>query len=179
MSDFTGQYDACRNPYLPQFVERFHPELPRRACFEHSAIHDHRFDFVSRALVGTQINQVYAIQRKHDGEFVPYLHEGKRTANGGRPWAPDGHADLTPLPSFEVPAGKDYDSTAYVYHRTEPDGDGRVTTIMAKRGEYPAGVHSTRTYGVQPDTDFDRYQWSPSRLWEIVADVMLGQKVTP
>ncbi|WP_447778365.1 hypothetical protein [Pseudomonas chlororaphis] len=162
-----------------QRLHVWHPELPRRACFEHSAIHDHRFDFVSRVLVGTQINHVYSIQKKHDGDFVLYLHEGKRTANGGRPWTPDGRADLTPVVSFEVQAGKDYDSTAYVYHRTEPSGDGRVATIMRKTGEWPAGAHSTCRVGIQPDTDFDRYQWSPAQLWEIVADVMLGQKVAP
>ncbi|MHC8358489.1 hypothetical protein ACYZTL_25590 [Pseudomonas sp. LB3P81] len=162
-----------------QRLHVWHPELPRRACFEHSAIHDHRFDFTSRVLVGTQINHVYAMQRKHDGEFVLYLHEGKRSANGGRPWTPDGHADLTPLPSFEVPAGKDYDSTAYVYHRTEPGGDGRVATIMAKRGEYPAGAHSTCRVGIEPDTVFDWFQWSPAQLWEVVSDVLLGQKVAP
>jgi hypothetical protein len=162
-----------------QRLHVWHPELPRRTCFEHSAIHDHRFDFTSRVLVGTQNNHVYAHQKKHDGEFVLYLHEGKRTANGGRPWTPDGCADLNLVASFDVSAGKDYDSTAYVYHRTEPGGDGRVATIMQKTGEWQAGAHSTCRAGIQPDTDFDRFQWSPVRLWEIVADVMLGQKVTP
>ncbi|MNY59067.1 hypothetical protein D3C86_1954740 [compost metagenome] len=50
---------------------------------------------------------------------------------------------------------------------------------MAKRGEYPAGAHSTCKFGIQPDTDFDRFQWSPAQLWEVVSDVLLGQQVTP
>lgn len=162
-----------------QRLHVWHPELPRRACFEHSAIHDHRFDFVSRVLVGTQINYIYEIKKKHDGDFVLYLHEGKRTDNGGRPWLPDGRANLTPITSLEVQAGKDYASTAYVYHSTEPGGDGRVATIMRKTGEWQAGAHSTCAYGVQPDTDFDRFQWSPAKLWEVVSDVLLGQQVTP
>jgi hypothetical protein len=58
---------------------------------------------------------------------------------------------------------------------TRPGGDGRVATIMAKRGEYPAGAHSTCRFGIQPDTDFDRFQWSPAQLWEVVADVLIGQ----
>lgn len=162
-----------------QRLHVWHPELPRRACFVQSAIHNHRFDFHSRVLAGTQINHVYAMQRRHDGDYTLYLHEGKRTANGGRPWSPDGRAYLTPLPSYEVPAGMNYESTAYVYHRTEPGGDGRVATIMIKGSEYPGGAHSTCLYGIKPDTDFNRYQWSPAQLWEIVADVLLGQPVTP
>ena len=77
---------------------------------------------------------------------------------------------------INLAAGSDYNTLAYHFHHTEPGGDGRVATIMKKRGEYPAGAHSTCIYGVQPDTDFDRYQWSPVRLWEIVADVMIGQR---
>jgi len=162
-----------------QRLHVWHPELPRRACFKHSAIHDHRFNFTSRVIVGKQINHCFELERCDDGGFVLYLHEGARTPGGGRPWTPDGRAHLIPDGVITVEAGNDYNTRAYHYHRTEPGGDGRVATIMAKRGEYPHGAHSTCTYGVQPDTDFDRYQWSPSQLWEIVADVMLGQRLTP
>lgn len=162
-----------------QRLHVWHPELPRRACFESSAIHDHRFNFMSRVLVGMQINHCFDIRRCDDGEYILYLHEGARTSGGGRPWTPDGRADMVPDGVIEVEAGNGYTTQAYHYHRTEPGGDGRVATIMKKRGEYPAGAHSTCIYGVQPDTDFDRYQWSPAQLWEIVTDVMLGQRVTP
>jgi len=43
-----------------QRMHVWHPELPRRACFEHSAIHNHRFDFDSLVIVGTQINVEFA-----------------------------------------------------------------------------------------------------------------------
>lgn len=162
-----------------QRLHVWHPELPRRACFKDSAIHDHRFNFTSRVIVGAQINHEYDLQRHDEGEFMLYLHEGARTAGGGRPWTPDGRANLVRAYSGVIVAGNDYNTQAYQYHRTEPGGDGRVATIMAKRGDYPAGAHSTCTYGVEPDTDFDRYQWSPAKLWAIVADVMLGQQVSP
>lgn len=161
-----------------QRLHVWHPELPRRACFEHSAIHDHRFDFVSRVLVGTQVNHCFDMQRHDAGDFVLYLHEGKRSANGGRPWTPDGRAILERGPVFEVRAGNDYGTRAYEYHRTEPGGDGRVATIMQKQSEFPAGAHSTCRFGVQPDTDFDRYQWSPAKLWEVVTDVLLGRLIS-
>lgn len=162
-----------------QRLHVWHPELPRRACFAHSAIHDHRFNFTSRVIVGTQLNHCFKMERCDDGAYMLYLHEGSRTAGGGRPWTPDGRANLVIDGEFKVAAGNDYNTIAYDYHATTPGGDGRVATIMAKRGEYPAGAHSTCTFGVQPDTDFDRYQWSPTQLWEIVSDVMLGQRVNP
>lgn len=157
-----------------QRLHVWHPELPRRRCFEHSAIHDHRFNFTSRVLVGTQINHVYKLERRMDGELVLYLHEGARTACGGRPWTPDGRAELKRIETFKVEAGNDYNTLAYEYHRTEPGGDGRVATIMQKRGDYPAGAHSTCRHGIQPDTDFDRYQWTPAQLWEVVRDVLIA-----
>ncbi|APD20717.1 hypothetical protein [Pseudomonas phage PA5] len=30
------------------------------------------------------------------------------------------------------------------------------------------------TLGVDPETDFDRYQWSVPTLWEVVIDVLGG-----
>lgn len=162
-----------------QRLHVWHPELPRRACFEHSAIHDHRFNFTSRVIVGAQINHEYDMERHEEGEFMLYLHEGARTAGGGRPWTLDGRAHLIRAYSGVIEAGNDYNTQAYAYHRTEPGGDGRVATIMAKRGEHPAGAHSTCKFGIQPDTDFDRFQWSPAQLWEVVSDVLLGKKVTP
>jgi hypothetical protein len=160
-----------------QRLHVWHPELPRRACFEHSTIHDHRFNFTSRVIVGTQFNHTFDIIRHDAGEFMLYLHEGARTAGGGRPWTPDGRVDLVPTGTIGIASGNDYHTRAYTYHRTDPGGDCRVATIMAKRDEYPVGAHSTCLFGIQPDTDFDRFQWSPAQLWEIVADVMLGQKV--
>ncbi|WP_122409199.1 hypothetical protein [Pseudomonas viridiflava] len=160
-----------------QRLHVWHPELPRRTCFEDSAIHDHRFNFTSRVIVGAQINHCFQMERSEAGEFVLYLHEGARTAGGGRPWTADGRANMIHDGTFTVSAGNDYNTIAYEYHRTEPGGDGRVATIMQKRGDHPAGAHSTCRFGVRPDTDFDRYQWKPARLWEIVSDVLLGQMV--
>ena len=61
------------------------PDLTRRTCFEHSAIQGHRFNFSSRVIVGTQINRCVEIVHQESGEYMLYLHEGARTAGGGRP----------------------------------------------------------------------------------------------
>ncbi|XAO36749.1 hypothetical protein WP1_110 [Pseudomonas phage WP1] len=41
----------------------WHPELPRRTCFHHSSIHDHRFDFESLVLAGSMENINYYADR--------------------------------------------------------------------------------------------------------------------
>ncbi|WP_059415531.1 hypothetical protein [Cupriavidus basilensis] len=158
-----------------QRLHVWHPELPRRRCFEHSSIHDHRFSFRSRVLVGTQVDIGYRhYPAEESGEYVMYLHEGARTARGGRPWVPDGRCDLIQDYRRAIEAGNEYRIRAYVYHRTEPGGNGKVATLMYKSEEFRKGSHSTCRIGIHPDADFDRYQWSPSRLWEVVSDVLLA-----
>lgn len=162
-----------------QRLHVWHPELPRRACFEHSAIHDHRFDSQSRVLVGHQRNIEFRCDPSPAGAYMLYLHEGARTACGGRPWIPDGRTHMVEINDVTIIAGLTYKQHAYHFHRTEPGGDGKVATIMQKLMEYSRGAHSSCVLGVRPDDEFDRFQWSPAQLWEIVADVMLGQRVTP
>lgn len=164
-----------------QRLHVWHPELPRRHCFEHSAIHNHRFDFTSLVLTGTQINIEYADLRPgavggENPTHMLYLHEGARTANGGRPWVPYCKAAMVETYRMEIHAGHIYRMKAYDFHCTEPGGDGKVATIMTKRWEGQEGAMSSCLIGVEPDGDFDRYQWSPSQLWEIVSDVLTGSK---
>ena len=157
-----------------QRLHVWHPELPRRTCFEHSSIHNHRFSFVSQVLIGSQRNIEYADEWKDDGEFVLYLHEGLRTQNGGRPWVPTRRTDMIIVDDVIIPAGSAYRQEAYKYHRTEPQGNGKVATLMRKTYEGMNGAHSTCRFGVEPDSDFNRFQWSEQQLWEIVQDVLLG-----
>ncbi|UVE47572.1 hypothetical protein KS461_09870 [Pseudomonas chlororaphis] len=167
-----------------QRLHVWHPELPRRTCFEHSAIHNHRFDFDSRVLVGTQINIPFAALHPASACFIKethelYLHEGARTSRGGRPWVPNGRVDMRELYSHAVSAGSTYHMKAYDFHRTKPGGNGKVATILQKGWEGQKGAQSSCVIGIKPDDEFDRYQWSPAKLWEVVADVLLGQKVAP
>lgn len=160
-----------------QRLHVWHPELPRRRCFAHSSVHDHRFAFRSLVLVGTQINTVYQTDRHatamtHD----LYLHEGERTQFGNRPWVCDGQAFVFPTHPQIVRAGESYDMNAYVFHSTTPAGDGRVVTLMTKTFEGEVGAHSTCTIGIAPDVDFDRKQWTETDLWQVVRDAVGGDK---
>jgi len=157
-----------------QRMHVWHPELPRRSCFEHSAIHDHRFSFTSRVLVGQQINVRYTATRQVSdlSTHMAYLHEGKRTKRGNRPWKPDFTLAVHQQAADVIEAGQEYRFMAYCYHSTQPGGDGKVATIMKKTDEGTRGAHSLCALGVDPDVDFDRKQWAPEALWAIVTDVL-------
>lgn len=157
-----------------QRLHVWHPDLPRRKCFLHSAIHNHRFGFESHVLVGRQININYNVfsAKENDATHRLYLHEGARTANGGRPWTPNAEVVMVEESRDVIDAGWVYRMLPYDFHRTEPGGDGRVATLMIKRGEGSAGAMSSCRIGIEPDTDFDRFQISPAQLWTYVLDVL-------
>jgi hypothetical protein len=162
-----------------QRLHVWHPDLPRRRCFEHSAIHDHRFSFVSRVLVGTQIN--HAVDLMGPGEFrdpthIAYLHEGPRGAHGGRPWVEDFRCAIHETGIEVMEAGDLYNVPAYCYHWTEPGGDGRVATLMTKTWEGNKGAHSVCKRGVEPDVAFDRKCLPSARLWLYVTEVLGSAK---
>lgn len=167
-----------------QRLHVWHPELPRRRCFEHSAIHNHRFSFASTVLVGSMLNITYIPwtttlddadgRPVNIGKYMTYTHEGPRSTNGGRPWTPHLQVDFDQTGTDHITAGSEYRMRAYAYHRTEPRGDGKVATLMRKLSEGNTGASSSCLIGVEPDTDFDRFQLTPSELWEYVADVLGG-----
>jgi len=155
----------------------WHPELPRRRCFAHSSIHNHRFGFTSQVVVGVQINRSYRVTNVDDmvrATHVPYLHEGERTPYGNRPWLPGVAVRVSLVHVQEVKAGQSYEVMPYAFHSTEPGGDGRVATIMSKTYEGPHGAQSLCAIGIGPDVDFDRKQWPAHRLWSIVREVLEG-----
>ncbi|WP_347815587.1 hypothetical protein [Pseudomonas sp. GD04042] len=158
-----------------QRLHVWHPDLPRRRCFEHSAIHSHRFSFESQVLVGEQINISYRAIAAADEQGAThrlYLHEGPRSACGGRPWTPNAPVIMREEGRSAIRAGDSYRMYAYDFHRTEPGGDGRVATLMTKTGEGSAGAMSSCLIGIEPDTDFDRFQLSAPDLWAYVLDVL-------
>jgi hypothetical protein len=154
----------------------WHPDLPCRHCFVDSSVHDHRFGFTSHVLVGTQINHTFDVMvtspSGNASTHVAYLHEGARTRFGNRPWTPDFELMVNEQRVETVPAGETYHMLPYVYHSTEPGGDGRVATLMTKVCEGARGAHSLCRVGIEPDADFDRKQLSAARMWEFVADVL-------
>jgi len=165
-----------------QRLHVWHPGLPRRACFEHSAIHDHRFGFNSTVLVGMQVNDLYAVYEPGvanvpdtlEPTHQAYLHEGERSQFGNRPWIPRERVWVPHVNTELVEAGKTYRMLPHVFHATRAGGDGRVATLMTKIEETSTGARSLCTIGVEPDVDFDRRQLTEDEMWDVVRDVLGG-----
>jgi len=155
-----------------QRLHVWHPDLPRRSCFESSSIHDHRFGFVSKVLIGTQVNQLY--REIHNSEKVThwsYLHEGERTKFGNRPWLKVYPCLLEKVgePRIILP-GESYEMNPYMLHSTQCEDI--TVTLMTKTHSENVGAHSYCKVNVKPDEDFDRKQWSEDRLWDIFTKSM-------
>lgn len=164
-----------------QRLHVWHPELPRRSCFEHSQVHSHRFSFMSRVLVGTQINNTWGVAPLADlGSQDPpthmaYRHEGERSEFGNRPWIEDGECRAWLAMSVPYEAGKAYTFRKHAFHSTDPGGDGRVATLMLKTEEdNENGALSLCELGVRPDVDFDRKQMGQDAMWDVVREVLGG-----
>ena len=157
-----------------QRLHVWHPDLPRRRCFQYSAIHDHRFSFSSTVLVGTQINDIYASFLPGDkpATHTVYHHDGERLSTGNRPWIPQGRLCLYHHNQKTVEAGNIYRMLHGVFHTTTPGGDGRVATIMRKIFVGTEGARSLCRVGVEPHVDFERLQMTDDDMWAVIRDVL-------
>lgn len=161
-----------------QRLHVWHPCLPRRACRQFSSIHDHRFGFESRVLVGELVNVTYAALTSDvapQTTHISYLHEGERTPFGNRPWIADEALCVVEVARELVGPGASYRMLPFVYHRSEPVTPNGVATIMTKTVELGRGAHSLCEKGVRPDADFNRFQCSEKELWQVVAAVLGGE----
>jgi hypothetical protein len=152
----------------------WHPALPRRACFEWSPIHNHRFSFRSTVLVGQQVNRRYNVMeglQLDAGTHDRVSHDGPRSHKGGRlSYVADG-ARVAPLPDEVYLPGQSYEMPIGQYHETP--NSGVVVTIMEKLVESDQFHASTLiARGHLFDQEFDRFQLSARCLWQFVIDAL-------
>lgn len=151
----------------------WHPDLPRRACYEWSAIHNHRFSFRSTVLVGEQVNRRYNVIQLEAGHGTHdrVSHDGPRGPEGGRLSFVAGGAAISDLLDEQYCAGESYEMPISQYHETP--NSGVVITIMEKLRESTAFHASTLIErGHTFDQAFDRYQLPSERLWQFVVDAL-------
>ena len=149
-------------------IHVWHPDLPRRLCFEHSSVHNHRFGFQSTVLAGSVLNHVVApiLVAGIDKGDQYYLYEHPWFPATGGPWR------FVHVSSMSYEAGQSYSMLPYVYHETAIVGHGRAATLMRKTEEHEAPAHSACRVGVRPDEAFDRFQMSDDDMWAVVRDVL-------
>lgn len=157
----------------------WHPDLPRRACFEFSPIHNHRFSFRSTVLVGTQVNRRYNVIEIDPANAVLGAHEthdrishdGPRGPEGGRISFVAGGAIVSVLPDELYLPGEAYEMPIGQYHETP--NSGVVVTLMEKLEESTDFHASTLIEcGHTFDQGFNRFQWTEMKLWGVVLDAL-------
>lgn len=146
----------------------WHPDLPRRSCFERSAIHNHRFSFRSQVLIGTQVNRVWLVQDDADGTYDLISHDGPRSPKGGRLSYVAGRVAVHALEPDSYAPGSCYVMPELQYHDTP--NSGIVVTLLHKLTEGAVHACSLIEHGHEFDQSFDRFQLSPDDLWAVVFD---------
>jgi hypothetical protein len=150
----------------------WHPSLPRRECFDLSAIHNHRFSFRSTVLVGTQVNQRFNVIEHQDdiGEYVRISHDGARTGFGNRESFVEGSADISPMPIECYEVGQSYEMPIGQYHETP--NHGVVVTLMEKLSITEVHASSLLKRGGRYDQNFDRFAIPAFKLWQLAGEAV-------
>lgn len=157
-----------------QRIHVWHPDLPKRKCFEHSSVHNHRFGFTSKILKGTLINELCDIEivRPSTGSYNLISHNGPRLPTGSRESYPVAECNLIRLRSDTLVSGCVYSINPLQYHRT--DCIGPTITLMEKTCETNIHATSVCQKNIKFDVEFDRFQLSPEQLYEYVVDALKG-----
>lgn len=154
-----------------QRLHVWHPDLPRRNCFEHSGVHNHRFSFDSRVLKGIQKNVRVDMELAKDGSHDVISHNGPRSEKGGRLSYPVAVCNLHEGMVEAYGPGESYHMPLWQYHHTP--NDGIVVTLMQKLEESTtAHANSICRRGVDFHYDFDRFQLSPDELYGFVVEAL-------
>lgn len=153
-----------------QRMHVWHPDLPRRDCYEHSAVHNHRFSFSSRVLKGAQKNVRVDVEIVKEGTHQLISHNGPRSKKGGRLSFPVAQC-LVHARELEIyEAGAQYFMPELEYHYTPVDGI--VVTIIQKLSEGNIHANSVCANNIDFHYDFDRFQLSPDELFSYVIDAL-------
>lgn len=155
-----------------QRMHVWHPDLPRRDCFQHSAIHNHRFSFTSRVLKGVQFNTRCDLEivKPGTGSHALISHNGPRSDKGGRLSYPVAEVNVFERQVERYEAGQEYFMPAMEYHHTP--STGVVVTVITKHEETSLHANSVCRNGVDFHYEFDRFQLPPQKLFEYVVDAL-------
>lgn len=153
-----------------QRLHVWHPDLPRRDCYEHSTIHNHRFAFVSRVLKGEQKNVRVDLELTGSGSHTIISHNGPRSDKGGRLSYPVAQCNVYEREVETYGPGDEYHMPVHEYHHTP--NTGIVVTLMRKLEESVIHANSVIRNGHQFHYDFDRFQLSQDRLMDYVIEAL-------
>jgi hypothetical protein len=153
-----------------QRMHVWHPDLPRRDCYEHSAIHNHRFSFVSRVLKGVQKNVRVDLELARNGSHTIISHNGPRSSKGGRESYPVAGCNVHQAETEVYEPGQEYTMPMHQYHHTP--NSGIVVTIIRKTAESTIHANSVIRKNVDFHYDFDRFQLTTDQLFGFVVEAL-------
>lgn len=151
-----------------------HPALPRQDV--NTAIHDHRFGFVSKVLAGRLVNaRYYTYSLDDDPEldvppthsvFIPVPREGEDTE-----LRPTGKQVVAHVYSIRfINRGDSYEMLPGEYHETF--SEQLTVTLMAKTAIEQREPRVLVPLGSFPDNSFNRHSFNQDLLWSVVADAL-------
>ncbi len=153
------------------------PELEGLGQIVRTGIHDHRFSFLSRIIVGHQINVEYKLDNISSDEYPP-----KDGYHIYKPIRKEGTED-TKLERFsayeyklvvnrvdEIPLGQSYYMDMSKFHDTLPQD--LTATIMTKMFVDESKIPSVMvSVNEEPDNEFDRDTVDKEILWDSIRKV--------
>lgn len=147
-----------------------HPALPRQKV--DTGIHDHRFGFRSRVIVGRVVNAMWRTVEV-DSEPTHKIYVPKPSKTENTTLQDSGEVVRARIYHSEtVLAGESYVMHPRMFHETFTDRPS--ATLMTKTVE--DHEHMARVLvpmGLEPDNDFHRDAALPcERLWEIIEEVL-------
>ncbi len=137
-------------------------------------VHDHKFGFHSEVILGTLLNFSYGFVPHHSGTmrvYSPVPRKGEDT----RLEPTDVRGMLVASGNKSIPMGSSYDFPLGAFHDT--GWYGLTATIMTKTDECDVLARVLCSTDLEPDNDFDRYQWEPEMLWGVIN--MVRRELSP
>lgn len=146
----------------------WHPELPAFGAEEE--LHDHRYDFHSRVMVGSTTHEEWYFTEATDGSFEMI----EKSCQPGNEIPPRRIAlgDVRKGGSYTMVAGSEYHFPHDRFHRIKTE---RCVTLLT-RGEIVKDVAKIIKPVDTPDFCPFETKIEDSRLWEIMDDLLKGQK---
>jgi len=144
------------------------PEQKLQTQKVYTGIHNHKFSFKSKVLLGTLIHKQFEnIVLDDNGDCNIYKAAPRDNEDTQLVLASSHLFKLTNPQTFKMTAGSEYEFLAGKFH--DSNGCGLTATLMEKTSiDKSIDVIVVCPKDKEPDNDFNRYQFGEKVLWPII-----------
>ena len=165
------QWDIDRDTRLHVWSNRFVP----MAQAIRTPIHDHTFSFESHVIKGLLYNKVY---RLVGGDRYKVYRAVTRHGEDTRLVSDGMRVDLIEQGGQAVHSGERYTFPAGMFHESIPMTDPVITVMRKTDKQVTAAPHVLVPAEMEPDNDFDRYQYSAETLTVAVFQALAAEVIS-